>query len=60
VDVDVGWAILIVKDALIFLNWPQEEDDGVMHEGESLAGLPIPEDGVVVCFVLSLGKNADC
>jgi hypothetical protein len=59
VDVDVRWAILIVEDALVFFDWAQKEDDCVVHEGEGLASFPVPEDGVVVCFVLGLGKNAD-
>jgi hypothetical protein len=60
VDVDIRWAILIVEDALVFFDWPQKEDDSVMHEGEGLASFPIPEDGVVVCFMLGLGEDADC
>jgi hypothetical protein len=60
VDVDVRWAILAVEDALVFFDWSKEEDDGVVHEGEGLASFPISEDGVVVCFVLGLGENADC
>jgi hypothetical protein len=60
VDVDVRGAILVVEDSLVFFNRPQEEDDSVVHEGEGLASFPVPEDGVVVCFVLGLGENADC
>jgi len=59
VDVNVGGAVLVVEDALIFFNWPQEENDGVVHEGEGLASFPIPKDRVVVCLVLGLGEDAN-
>jgi len=59
VDVNVGGSVLTVEDALVFFDRPQKEDDGVVHEGESLASFPIPKDGVVICLVLGLGEDTD-
>lgn len=40
VDVYVVRSVLIIHDSLIFFNWPENEDQGVVHEGERLAGFP--------------------
>ena len=57
--VDVGRAVVIVKDSLVFLYWAEDEDDEVVHQGQGLAGFPWPEDGAVIDFVLGLCKDLD-
>lgn len=59
VRVDAGGAIGGIEHALVFLHGAEGEDDMVVHEGESLAGLPRLEEGGVVDLVLRLGEYAD-
>jgi len=52
VDEDVVVGFAIAHDALVFLDGTEEENDGVVGEGQGLAGLPAGEKGVLVDFVL--------
>ena len=58
--VDVGGAVGGVKDALIFFDGSQSEDDKVMHESQSLASFPVAKNGPVVDFVLGFGEDFHC
>lgn len=43
-DIEMGGAVLVVKVTLVLLDGSEDEDDGVMEEGESLAGFPRSEE----------------
>lgn len=43
VDVYVVRSVLIIHDSLIFFDWSENEDQGVVHEGKCLAGFPWSE-----------------
>lgn len=58
-DVKVGWAVFGIEDALILLDRAKEQNDGVVHEGESLACLPRAKDGAFVHLVLSFAKDSN-
>lgn len=58
-DVNVGGAIGVIEEPLVLFDWSEEENNGVVHEGEGLASFPASEDGTFIDLVLSFGENFD-
>lgn len=58
-DVEVSGSISSIEDALILLDRAKEQNDGIVHEGEGLAGFPGSEDGAFIDLVLGLAEDAD-
>lgn len=50
---------MLIESALIFFNWAEEKNDGIVHEGKGLAGFPVAEKTIFVDFVLGFGENTD-
>jgi hypothetical protein len=59
VNVEVVGAVEVIEVPLIFLDWAESQDYGVVHEGESLAGFPWAEQRALVDLVLRLREDAD-
>lgn len=58
-DIDLGWSVLGVNDALVFFDWTKDENDVIMHKSKSLTSFPRSEDRAVIHFVLSFGEDLD-